>query len=223
MTTAQLTRPLRPVSLPTPRGPSSAWVLDRLRGRGPAAGPSVHHDGLGDDVQLALYLAYESHFSTLPGVVGDVEWDPALITFRRSLEDAFEAALRASEEQFRRAIEDAPVPVIMQAEDGRVLQVSQSWSASTGFEATELPTFDAWLDHADAPGAARLRERLRALFDGRSEVVEAELEMTTRAGAVRHWIFAASAPGRRMSDSAYTCAAGPKRTSAWSTTWLPRS
>ena len=137
---------------------------------------------------LARVLPYRTVDDHIAGVVLSF----VDITDRR----AFEAALRASEEQFRRAIEDAPVPVIMQAEDGRVLQVSQSWSASSGFAATELPTFDAWLDHADAPGAARLRERLRALFDGRSEVVEAELEMTTRAGAVRHWIFAASAPGR---------------------------
>jgi Iron-containing redox enzyme len=119
MTTAELTRPLRPLSLPTPRGPSSAWVLDRLRGRGPTVGPPVHHDGLGDDVQLALYLAYESHFSTLPGVVDDVEWDPALITFRRSLEDAFEDALRqalpawADRTPVRRAL-----PEILALDDG---------------------------------------------------------------------------------------------------------
>ena len=51
------------------------------------------------------------------------------ITERKRSEDA----LRASEEQFRRAIEDAPIPVIMHAEDGQVLQISKMWTELTGY------------------------------------------------------------------------------------------
>lgn len=43
-----------------------------------------------------------------------------------------EAAARAAAEQFRRAIEEAPIPVIMHAEDGEVLQISRSWTELTG-------------------------------------------------------------------------------------------
>ena len=42
--------------------------------------------------------------------------------------DALQDVLRQTEEQFRRAIEDAPIPIIMHAEDGQVLQVSRTWT-----------------------------------------------------------------------------------------------
>ena len=44
-----------------------------------------------------------------------------------------EEAVRESEEQFRRAIEEAPVPIVMLAEDGQMLQVSKSWAELTGY------------------------------------------------------------------------------------------
>ena len=79
----------------------------------------MRQDGLGDDVQLALYLAYESHFSTLPGVVADLEWDPALIAFRRSLERAFEDALRQAMPSWAdRTPVSRAIPEILQLDDG---------------------------------------------------------------------------------------------------------
>ncbi|MBF4994695.1 iron-containing redox enzyme family protein [Arthrobacter gandavensis] len=47
-----------------------------------------------DDLQLALFLLYELHYSGLDGVDADMEWQPELIRVRRKLEAAFEAALR---------------------------------------------------------------------------------------------------------------------------------
>ncbi len=59
-----------------------------------------------------------------------------------------ETAVRASEEQFRRAIQEAPIPVIMQAEDGQVLQISRTWTDLTGYTSKDIPSFDAWLNRA---------------------------------------------------------------------------
>jgi hypothetical protein len=82
--------------LPAPRGPLSQWALHRLSGEPSTVPPPVDTaEGLGDDLQLALYLCYESHYSSLPGVEADREWDPGLIWFRQSLERVFETALAA--------------------------------------------------------------------------------------------------------------------------------
>jgi two-component system CheB/CheR fusion protein len=105
-----------------------------------------------------------------------------------------EAALRASEEQFRRAIEDAPVPVIMHAEDGVVLQVSRSWTRLTGYKAEDLPTFDAWLSHTQA-SADLIRDGMHDLFQNRAETVNLEIDVVTRSGDRRLWQFNASTPG----------------------------
>jgi PAS domain S-box-containing protein len=106
-----------------------------------------------------------------------------------------EAALRQSEEQFRRAIEDAPIPVIMHAEDGQVLQFSKTWTELTGYTTKDIPTFDAWLNRAYGFGAEEVRGRVRRLFRGDPRLTEAEFEIITRSGERRNWAFSASSPG----------------------------
>ena len=105
------------------------------------------------------------------------------------------AALRESEEQFRRAIEGAPIPVIMHAEDGEVLQISRTWTELTGYTPEDIPTFDAWLNRASGPGTNQVREHVRRLFRGDTRLIDAEIEVTTRPGGHRRWSFSASAPG----------------------------
>jgi PAS domain S-box-containing protein len=105
------------------------------------------------------------------------------------------AALAQSEEQFRRAIEEAPIPVIMQAQDGQVLQISKTWEYLTGYTLDEVPTFDAWLTRAYGFGANEVRNAVRNLFERDSGMVEVEFGITTRAGQRRIWSFSASSPG----------------------------
>lgn len=88
----------RAVELPRPRGPASAFVVDRLTD--PAASTTaaqveITDDALtGDDSHLALYLCYELHYRSFTGVDDETEWDPALLALRRRLEGRFLDALR---------------------------------------------------------------------------------------------------------------------------------
>ncbi|MBV9009112.1 MAG: PAS domain S-box protein, partial [Verrucomicrobia bacterium] len=113
------------------------------------------------------------------------------VTARREAEEA----LRESEEQFRRAIEDAPIPIIMHAEDGQVLQISRTWTELTGYSAEEMQSFDAWLNNAYGEGANALRAHMQELFKGGTRVTNIEFPIKTRGGEMRHWSFSASAPG----------------------------
>ena len=106
-----------------------------------------------------------------------------------------EAALRALADQFTRTVEDAPVPILLEAEDGEVLRVNRAWTELTGYAHGDLPTMDAWLTHACGQGAEALRDRMRALFAGETGVVESECEIVTRAGEQRTWLWSASSPG----------------------------
>lgn len=84
--------------LPTSRGDLSASLLAVLAGvAGPAGLPSAppaDTDPLGEDLQLALHLAYELHYRPMAGVDAELEWDPDLLRFRRGLERSFLAGLR---------------------------------------------------------------------------------------------------------------------------------
>ncbi|MBL9169452.1 MAG: response regulator [Verrucomicrobiales bacterium] len=103
--------------------------------------------------------------------------------------------LSRSEEQFRRAIEDAPIPVIMHAEDGQVLQISKTWAKLTGYTMAEVPTMDAWLTRAYGYGANEIRSAVRSLFERDTGMGEVEFEILTRSGQQRVWAFSASSPG----------------------------
>lgn len=64
----------------------------------PPAGPFLDKaasvDPFGDDLQLALYMAYEPHYRGFQGVSDSQEWDLHLLRLRGAMEDAFLRALR---------------------------------------------------------------------------------------------------------------------------------
>jgi hypothetical protein len=109
--------------LPSPRGLLSEHATRLLRGDRAGAAPTTGAvaDPLGDDdLHLALYCCYEMHYRGFDGVDPAMEWDPAVLEYRRSLETAFESAMRDVvgarafgrdvREGIRAAINDAPGP-----------------------------------------------------------------------------------------------------------------
>ena len=108
---------------------------------------------------------------------------------------ADEQALIDSEARFRTAVEAATVPVMLYADDGEILAVSDALIAITGYTRADLPTLDAWLALAHgpetAPGIARL---LSDGFAGGGAIEPFEMEVRTRRGDVRTWVFSAAGP-----------------------------
>lgn len=88
----------RVIELPPPRGPLSERLFEALEGlpnTGLESPPQVSSaDPIADDdLQLALYVAYELHYTTIHGVDEAWEWAPSLLAFRAALERPFEAAV----------------------------------------------------------------------------------------------------------------------------------
>ena len=83
--------------LPTPRGPISSALIAYLTDGDPLPVPTGRGiDPLVDDhLHLGLWCCYELHHHGFAGIADEVEWDPEVIRFRRTLEGLFEGALRA--------------------------------------------------------------------------------------------------------------------------------
>jgi PAS domain S-box-containing protein len=107
-----------------------------------------------------------------------------------------EEVLRDSEEQFRRAILDAPIPIIMHAEDGEILQISKAWTRQSGYTREDMPTYGRWLELAYGAEAPKVAAHVSGLFHLRSGTCENEFVITTKTGEQRTWIFTNSAPGK---------------------------
>jgi heme oxygenase-like protein len=88
----------RRFALPEPRGPLTQELFSALRDTPDSLisyDPGVQiADSLGDeDLQLALYIAYELHYSQLTDVDDRWEWAPSLLRFRAGLEAQFQEGL----------------------------------------------------------------------------------------------------------------------------------
>ena len=90
------------MKLPQPRGPLSTALIESLR-RPPhvlATAPLPSPVGLAalydDDLQLALFIAYELHYRGWDDVDDAWEWEPSVLALRAAVEARFEAALRSA-------------------------------------------------------------------------------------------------------------------------------
>ncbi|MFC8508710.1 iron-containing redox enzyme family protein [Streptomyces sp. NPDC057411] len=96
-TTAPRPTTARRPALPPPRGVLSEAVTAYLRAPGGALpGPREVSaaDPYGEDLHLALHLAYALHYRGFADVSDELEWDPELLRLRALLERRFEDALR---------------------------------------------------------------------------------------------------------------------------------
>ncbi|MGU3437706.1 iron-containing redox enzyme family protein [Actinomycetes bacterium M1A6_2h] len=82
--------PVSAPTLPTPCGPISQAVVDRLTRIGSGVLPTGITDGpLSRDLQLALTVSYEMHYQGFAAVDEAWEWDPELLRLRAELEAIF--------------------------------------------------------------------------------------------------------------------------------------
>ncbi|HXG12803.1 MAG TPA: PAS domain S-box protein [Gemmataceae bacterium] len=117
-----------------------------------------------------------------------------------------EQALRESEERFRRAVLDAPIPIMIHAEDGEVLLVSRAWTELSGYTLADIPTIADWTEKAYGKRQEAVRAEIDHLYRLDRRLEEGEYVITTRSGEKRTWQFS-SAPlgglpdGRRLAIS----------------------
>ncbi len=98
-----------------------------------------------------------------------------------------ETALRDSETRFRNAIAHSPNPMMMHAEDGKVIMISEALTAITCFGMDDLPTTQAWAEKAYAIPADESQRRLEALYELTAIRFEGEFPVKTRSGETRLW------------------------------------
>ncbi|NEQ50790.1 MAG: PAS domain S-box protein [Leptolyngbya sp. SIO3F4] len=108
-----------------------------------------------------------------------------------------EIALRDSEQRFRRAIAEAPVPIMIHAEDGEILQISSTWTELTGYTHIDLPTTQAWTTKAYEPEAARTVDQIISQeYTLESRCEEGDFTVTTCNGQKRIWSFSSASLGK---------------------------
>ena len=114
-----------------------------------------------------------------------------------------EAALRESEARLRRTVENAPFPIMVHAEDGEVVHLSQAWLQLTDYSREEIGTIAAWTERAYGERRELVLADIDRLYALDRAVDEGEYVIRTADDRRRVWTFH-SAPlgsdsrGRRL-------------------------
>ncbi len=180
--------------------PESTTVLERL-----LAGESVpmyervmrKRDGSRIAVEINVEIVRD--LAGQPRHIQSVVRD---ITARKRVAES----LRESEERFRCAIIDAPFPIMIHADNGEVLHISNAWAEISGYTHAEIPTMAAWIAKAYRENSQIVRPLIEKVYTLRKPRRGGEFQIWTKAGEERIWDFisaplAAMPDGRRMVSS----------------------
>ena len=107
-----------------------------------------------------------------------------------------EAALRESEERFRRAVEHAPYPAAIHAEDGEVVLVNAEWTRITGYRREDIPTIEAWTEKAYGERQKVARQVIASLLTPNGPTATPDTVIRCRDGTMRTWSFRSTPLGR---------------------------
>jgi PAS domain S-box-containing protein len=106
-----------------------------------------------------------------------------------------------SEERLRRAVTDAPVPMAIHDETGQILHLSRGWSRSSGYQATDTPTLQAWIERAKPQGGGAPLDRYFARLQSATETVSGgEWTIATADGTSRIWELSTTPLGQIGSE-----------------------
>jgi PAS domain S-box-containing protein len=120
----------------------------------------------------------------------------------RGLEDkrlAAEADRQRSEERLRRAVSDAPVPIVIHHGD-QILHMSQGWSDVSGYTRSDTPTMSEWMSHAHPDRRDEAKTYLARLATLEDTSAIGEQSITTKNGDERVWVLSTTPLGGGQGD-----------------------
>jgi len=107
-----------------------------------------------------------------------------------------EKELRESEEKFSKAVLNAPFPIMIHAEDGKVEIVNDEWLKITGYTKDEISTVAKWTEKAYGIKKEMVREDIEKLYNISGKVDEGEYVIATKSGDKRNWYFSSTPLGK---------------------------
>lgn len=108
-------------------------------------------------------------------------------------------SLELTEERFRLAILNAPLPIMLHAENGEVLQINCAWTEISGYESSEIRTIEDWTEKAYGSHKSLVQRDIKALHQLNARLSEGEYTIATASGDSRIWDFYSASLGK-LSD-----------------------
>ena len=107
-----------------------------------------------------------------------------------------EKSLRESENQFRRAVTDSPVPIMLHDDEDNILQISKGWTHYSGYTIEDIPTMTDWTEKAYGAASGSEKKYIDELFKINKTVYNGEWTVTAKDGSKRIWEFKTTPLGK---------------------------
>ena len=106
-----------------------------------------------------------------------------------------EAALRESEARLRCAVDDAPYPIMIFSDDGRIIRLNKMWTELSGYHSDDVATVEEWTQCAFPERSEEVRQRLMEVHHARTRQPDERIVVHTKTGGQRIWIVSVSPLG----------------------------
>jgi len=101
-----------------------------------------------------------------------------------------------SKNQLNNALDNAPIPIMLRAEDGEVLKVSRKWTEITGYTINDIPTIIEWTTKAHGSDKLKIQKLIKDSFHSNRPKVDGEYPIITAEGKVKIWKMNSANIGR---------------------------
>ncbi|MDX2256179.1 MAG: PAS domain S-box protein [Pseudanabaenaceae cyanobacterium bins.39] len=106
-----------------------------------------------------------------------------------------ERDLLQSEERLRCAILDAPLPIVLHASNGEILQINRMWTSLTGYSIEDVPTVTDWVNKVYKENAEEIKAMIARTYQSSQATHDGEAELFIKDGSKRYWDFWSSPLG----------------------------
>ena len=116
-------------------------------------------------------------------------------------------ALEESDERFHRVVFEAPIPIMIHAEDGEVLEVNKVWTEITGYALADIPTTKIWTEKAYGIHAREVQKKIQRLYSLKQKIDQGEFTIRCKDGSTRIWEINAAPAGVMPDGRSYLISA----------------
>jgi len=94
-----------------------------------------------------------------------------------------------SQNQLNSALDNAPIPIMLRADNGEVIKISRRWTEITGYTIQDIPTVDDWVTKAYGEDKQKNLDLIKSSYNPNSPKIDGEYKIICADGKVRVWKF----------------------------------
>lgn len=140
---------------------------------------------INDDEIGALTLSFDKLIDNLNSTLTSKEQLEA----EKNAAQKYLKELKLSGDVFKNSIENAPIPIMIHAEDGTVLNISKKWTELTHYTKEDIPTTFEWAQKAYGKDKDEVIEFFKKLYVSKKTQHIRKAKVNTKDGRVIIWDF----------------------------------